>query len=53
MRAGKARAAEAEWRGTKPRRPTPKQRSVAPGLIRTVSQVLRAIARALWKYVNH
>lgn len=56
MRAGKRRAGEAEWRnGVRNLRPARRihVKRKEPNVFRYVVPVLRAVTRALWKYLNH
>ena len=57
MRAGKRRAGEAEWRNgvrnLRPARRVPRESRKEPNVFRYVFPVLRAVTRALWKYLNH
>jgi hypothetical protein len=54
MRAGKARAAERGWRNDagrpKARRCAP--RRAEPSILKYVGPVIRAVVRALWRYIS-
>lgn len=56
MRAGRRRAAEAEWRNgvrnLRPARRVPRGTSREPNVFGYVVPVLRAVTRALWRYLN-
>lgn len=57
MRAGKRRAEVNEWRKgvrvVRPVRRVPRESRKEPNVFRYVFPVLRAVTRALWKYLNH
>lgn len=57
VRAGKRRAEVNEWRNgvrnLRPARRVPRGSRKEPNVFKYVVPVLRAVTRALWKYLNH